>query len=367
MQIDIDDDRAPPNWTSNAQVLQAFAAAHAASAAAGTGDTVRNVLTAAAELARVIEPKLFMVATPHGILKYARWRQTKCKFLRGDGQGGWACQRGLVCPMLAGGAPDACGSYEPLMWSSQLQNLYALSTFYTWLRIEGAVPANPVRDGRAQWLQETKAQRDLEDEELGRTPTDDELVLLLDALPYVHGTMCKVMAKAGLRIGEALALQLKDIDMKRRLIRIPPANPWCNKRRGLRLIKMDAELYAILFVYLKRRHAKAGVTALFPKRTGKEFSRTSGKSAVNDCIQAAAIRAGIQAEDAPPQERITPHSMRRWFCNQLGTADLGGVPLGVQLLLRGDKLPGALRRYLEPALALPLWRDHMPLLPTETY
>jgi len=187
---------------------------------------------------------------------------------------------------------------------------------------------------------------------------------LLNACPPGLRCILQVMTKTGLRVGEALAICEAHIDLEARTLRVPTGNLYCNKRRGLKLIHMDTELWVIIRRQLRLRRVRPGVTALFTNRFGKAYSPKSGKQDINKAMQKAATRAGLQDDNTPPRQRVTPHCMRRWFSNQIGAQDLGGVALGMQLLLRGDKLPGALSRYLDqPALAAPLWRQYMPRLP----
>lgn len=375
--IDIASKRQRPQWRSNRDILAAYEAAQvAAGAQAGTGLTTRSVLAALRELARVIEPQLLSEATAHGILEYARHRTQKCRHLRSDGAGYWMCTRrgGLAfeggiaaCPLFAAHADTgACGMYERLKWSSQAQHLSALSSAFDWMRSRGAIAANPVVDARKDWLLETRHARMLEQDEadLARLLTDDELAMILKACPPPLRRLLQTMAKAGLRVGEVLAIRMMDVDFDARTLRVPPGNPYCNKRRGLRVIHMDTELFRIIRQQMRLRHARSDVTALFTNRYGRAFSPTNGKQDINKALQRAACRLGLMDEETQPRMRVTPHCMRRWFSNRLGAQDLGGVALGMQLLLRGDKLPGALARYLDqPALAAPLWRQHMPRLP----
>jgi integrase len=376
--IDIAAKRERPQWMSNQEILAAYEAAQiAAGAQAGTGLTTRNVLIALRELARVIEPQLLTEATAHGILEYARHRTQKCRHLQSDGAGYWKCTRkgGLAyqggiaaCPLFAEHADTAgCGMYERLMWISQVQHLYALSSSFDWMRSRGAIESNPVADARKDWLLETRHARTLEENAAGlaRVLSDEELAMILKACPPPLRRLLQTMAKAGLRIGEALAIRLMNIDFDARNLRVPAGNAYCNKRRGLRVIHMNTELFRIIRQQVRLRRAQPGVTTLFTNRYGQAFSPKSGKQDINKTLQGVACRLGIMGDETEPRMRVTPHCMRRWFSNQLGAQDLGGVALGMQLLLRGDKLPGALARYLDqPTLSAPLWREHMPRLPS---
>lgn len=131
----------------------------------------------------------------------------------------------------------------------------------------------------------------------------DEVEMFLAELKVaVYRVFCTLLYATGLRLSEALALETRDIDAKRKVIHVR-----CGKGGKERLVMLSARLYAILRTYWAQEHPPAPY--LFSnKETGRPISRDS----VRKAMRAAATAAGLEK-----QHRVTPHLLRHSFATHL--------------------------------------------------
>ncbi len=141
-----------------------------------------------------------------------------------------------------------------------------------------------------------------------------------------------LMARAGLRVGEALALAPEDV-------KIDTRSGWVLVRRGKgmkeRRVPLSAEARQALRAYLQVRPQQPG--PLFLSRT---FRPLSGRD-VQRIVSAAARRAGIR-------RRVTPHTLRHSFATRFLRS--GGDLATLQALL-GHTSAATTARYLHPDVA----------------
>jgi site-specific recombinase XerD len=130
----------------------------------------------------------------------------------------------------------------------------------------------------------------------------DEVHRLLDALQEpVFRVFCTLLYATGLRLSEALALKVTDIDAARQVIHVRHAKG--NKQR---LVMLSQRLYAILRTYWAQE--RPPLPFLFASKvTGKPISRDS----VRKAMRLAAKAIGLE------QRRITPHLLRHSFATHL--------------------------------------------------
>lgn len=124
-----------------------------------------------------------------------------------------------------------------------------------------------------------------------------------------------VLYRAGARIGEALAINLADVDLQARTVLLKGKRPPGAKARGegpkLRTVGIDAETVLLIERWLASR-ARAGVpksAPLFCTLSGKPWS----PQAVRECLKRAASKAGVTA-------RVHPHGFRHSHAVRLDEA-----------------------------------------------
>ncbi len=128
-----------------------------------------------------------------------------------------------------------------------------------------------------------------------------EVLVFFDAITGVKNrTVVTLCYGAGLRIGEAVAIKIEDIDSANRILRIP-----CGKGNRPRNAMLSPRLLEILRTYY--RIVRPRGQWLFPSWiNGKHLSCSSVQQACRDAI----YHAGLS-------KRITPHSLRHAFATHL--------------------------------------------------
>lgn len=142
-----------------------------------------------------------------------------------------------------------------------------------------------------------------------------------------------VMARAGLRVGEVVALDLNDVELNAR-------SGWALIRRGKglkeRRVPLALEARKALVAYLEVRPEWAE-TALFVSKTGQRMQKRD----VERMVTNAARRAGLS-------RRVTPHTLRHTFATRF--LRKGGDLATLQSLL-GHASLATTARYLHPDAA----------------
>lgn len=113
-----------------------------------------------------------------------------------------------------------------------------------------------------------------------------------------HKTILMTIYSAGLRIGEALSLKVKDIDSKRMQIRVEQA-----KGKKDRYTVLSPKTLDILRIYFKEYKPK---NWLFESPSGNQYSRRS--------IQ---VILGMAVQKAKIKKRVTVHTLRHSFATHL--------------------------------------------------
>lgn len=128
----------------------------------------------------------------------------------------------------------------------------------------------------------------------------DEVDAILQCTPNLkHRTFLMTLYAAGLRLAEAAALQIPDIDSSRMQLRV--ARGKGNKER---LVPLSPRLLTELRTYWKK-HRPAHY--LFP---GKTPDRPYASTSIQKAIKASAARAKIQ-------KNVTPHTLRHSYATGL--------------------------------------------------
>jgi integrase/recombinase XerD len=134
--------------------------------------------------------------------------------------------------------------------------------------------------------------------------------------------MLELMYRAGLRVGEVVNLETRDVDTERGTVRI------VNAKTGDRSAWFDAETVGPLIERWKAKKEELGLRSswLFCTTRGGRYSPTKGKirsepggkvdvRTVQIAIKRYAKRAGIDGAEIP--RRITPHVLRHTFASEL--------------------------------------------------
>jgi site-specific recombinase XerD len=157
----------------------------------------------------------------------------------------------------------------------------------------------------------------------------EEVVRLLNAMGNLkHRTVAMVLYGSGLRISEALALELRDIDGDRNVITVRHG-----KGDRDRQVPLSGVLLTTLRTYWR---AYQPDPFLFP---GKDGKAPMGKGRIQKAIRTARVRAGI----AKP---VTPHVLRHSYATHLLEA---GTDLRVIQILLGHGSLKTTQRYLHVA------------------
>ena len=140
----------------------------------------------------------------------------------------------------------------------------------------------------------------------------EEVVIFFDHIPGLkYRAVLMACYGAGLRISEAVALKIGDIDSRRMLIRVEQG-----KGKKDRYVMLSPRLLEVLRVWWRASHPGSSPTTkssaspsgyLFPGwRTGRHLTSTSVQVAVRE----AALACGLR-------KRITAHTLRHSFATHL--------------------------------------------------
>jgi integrase/recombinase XerD len=157
----------------------------------------------------------------------------------------------------------------------------------------------------------------------------EEVVRLLNAMANLkHRTVAMVLYGVGLRISEALALEVRDIDSDRGVITVRHG-----KGDRDRQVPLAGVLLSALRTYWRAYRPEP---FLFPGQDGKG---PMGKGTIQKAIRTARVRAGI----AKP---VTPHGLRHSYATHLLES---GTDLRVIQILLGHGSLKTTQRYLHVA------------------
>jgi integrase/recombinase XerD len=204
---------------------------------------------------------------------------------------------------LAGGAAD-----RPPVAAATLQRKAAcLRSFYRHLRREGLIQHDPTADLRGP-PKTRRLPKVLSREQVAKLleqPKGSEPLALRDR------ALLELMYACGLRVSEAIALELTDVDLEEGMLRAR------GKGSKERIVPVGRRAVDALELYCRRgRPALVGAraeTRLFVNRRGAQLTRQG----LYKVVQNRARSAGLA-------ERMTPHTLRHTFATHLlsGGCDL---------------------------------------------
>lgn len=233
---------------------------------------------------------------------------------------------------------------ERMAASSTAHDLYALSSFFKFLIKEGVMESNPVEAVAAP-----KVKRPLP-----RVLSNDEAQLLIsacstDKFGLRDRAAIELLYGAGLRVGELTALDLNQLDLPLKEVRV------VGKGRKERCAPFGSCAQKALTDYLQVRHEfkpRPDCQAVFLNRFGRRISTR----AIEQHLSALAVQCGITGQ-------VTPHKLRHSFATEMlaGGADIRTVQelLGHSSLAATQIYTHVDLERLKQAYAQAHPRDHM--------
>lgn len=229
------------------------------------------------------------------------------RFLAGRGLDLRRADRGDVRDYLAAMVQEG-------LKTKTLENrLSCLSAFYDWLVYEERALENPVLPIRKRYLRTYKK----ENAETPRSvPSVEALAGLVNSIvdPKARAIVV-LLAKTGIRRGEMIAIDQKDIDWNQMSILLKP-----KRKRSNRLVFFDPECASVLQEWLRVRRGEG--EPLFTSGWGNRLDRTTAWN----LVVTWAKRAGID---------LSPHDLRHWNTTWLLR---NGMRRDYVKWLRGDSL-----------------------------
>jgi integrase/recombinase XerC len=240
--------------------------------------------------------------SPHTSVNYARDLGAFRAWCDAEGLAGWRQVDNFhVRSFAARSHRDGLGP------RSIQRRLSSLRSFFNFLIREGELQANP-----AQEIKAPKAAK-----RLPKTLDADRMARLLappadDPLARRDHAMMELLYSSGLRLAELAGLDLTDLDLGDRTVRV------LGKGSKTRLVPVGRHAVKALGTWLQDRAAiaRAGETAVFVGQNGRRL----GVRAVQQRIDRAARRQGIDL-------KVHPHLFRHSFATHLleSSGDLRGV------------------------------------------
>lgn len=213
--------------------------------------------------------------------------------------------------------------------SSMARKLAAVRAFFRFARLQGLVEDNPA----------LKVHNPKQEKHHPRTLNVDETVLVLDQKPVINDALnCRNLALAellygsGLRITEAINLNIDDFDAGSKIVKV------MGKGSRERLAPLSDASIEQLCAWLTRRGEIAGPEekALFVGARGARLNRREAVRIINSLC----ARAGLQT-------CISPHGLRHSFATHLLIA---GADLRVVQELLGHKRLATTQKYTHLSL-----------------
>ena len=139
-----------------------------------------------------------------------------------------------------------------------------------------------------------------------------------------------LLAKTGVRVSELESIEMDDINLTKRTIRLKE-----NGKRSNKDVLFDVEAESVLRRWIKARQTmNYDGDALFISYDMRERKPLSARG-IRDAVIKYARRLGIHKDGGRISEKFTPHCARHWFTTHLRRA---GMPREYIKHLRGDSL-----------------------------
>ncbi len=190
--------------------------------------------------------------------------------------------------------------------SSTARHLSALRSFFRHLMREGGADSNPAR----------AVATPKREKHLPSVMQPSEVVLLLEQpdcstpLGIRDRAFLELMYASGLRISELVGIDLDDIELRARLVKVR------GKGSKERIVPFGSKAQEAVRAYLPVRRVSTDENALFLNYRGERITARSVRRLFDRYVRAAALRAGL-----------SPHTLRHSFATHLlnAGADLRGI------------------------------------------
>lgn len=195
---------------------------------------------------------------------------------------------------------------KKLSRSSSARHLSALRSFFKFLMREGAVTMNPAR-AVATPRREKPLPSVLQTSEVTALL---EMPDLETPLGIRDRAWIELMYASGLRISELVSIDLDDIELRARLVKIR------GKGAKERIVPFGSKAADAIRNYLTVRHPAEEEDALFLNHRGQRITARSVRRLFDRYVRAASLRAGV-----------SPHTLRHSFATHLlnAGADLRAI------------------------------------------
>lgn len=220
----------------------------------------------------------------------------------------------------------------------------ALNTFYRYLLFEEFVTYNPIPSFRERYLVSKNY-----DSETRRLLTVEEVrEILAHTETILQYSFFMLLAKTGMRRGEALSLRLTDIDFVNKIIHVP-----FKAKRSRNILFMDDELKDVLLLYFEWRKEKIKYRKSQILRVNKPTHKSADKRGLTDALfvgnhgrplkkdypnkwlSEICTPLGIHKQNGLLHEKVTCHCFRHFFTTYLRRA---GMKTEHIQWLRGDAI-----------------------------
>ncbi|MDD1751571.1 MAG: tyrosine-type recombinase/integrase [Methanotrichaceae archaeon] len=232
-------------------------------------------------------------------------------------------------------------------------NLAAVSSFFEFLIFEEKVKSNPVLEVRKRYLKGYKTDGEGQTHKIISV---DEATAMVNALVDIRDKAILILLlKTGIRLGELVSLDVKDVNFEDRRILLKST-----KKRSNRLVFFDNEAahYLRRWMVIREERASPNNPALFISSPTQRAS----DSLVHRLIRKAALKIGMHDLGSDRMEdHFSAHCCRHWFTTHLRRA---GMPREFIQELRGDVRREAIDIYdhIDPKELRESYLAHIPQL-----
>ena len=172
----------------------------------------------------------------------------------------------------------------------------------TAIEYEIVTGANPAR-GRRRRVKADKVQRSWVEPE--------QLIALLDNAPKGHKPILATLAGAGLRVGEAVALNWRDVNLATGVLRVGEAKTAAGQYRE---VDLPGGLIEALSEWKARTTCGEPDDPVFVSRNGRRQTVTNVDHRLKSAIKSANVKLA-EAEIEPINDRVSPHALRRTYAS----------------------------------------------------
>ena len=206
-----------------------------------------------------------------------------------------------------------------------------LSSFFNYLEYEELVVKNIVPNFRRRYLRQRMKNQDSNGDSKRQLITVEQMRNLVNSIIDPRDrAIIVLLAKTGVRVSELENVEMDDINLSKRTIKLKN-----NGKRSNKDVLFDVEAESVLRRWIKARETmNYDGDALFISYDVGETKPLSSRG-IRDAVTKYARRLGIHKEGGRIDEKFTPHCCRHWFTTHLRRKKM---PREYIKYLRGDSL-----------------------------